>query len=148
LCVADAARLTFLLTRAFADSSGPPIKTESRQSPLRQVVPTGGTATKERTLLSSTVPVNRLEETPVTTLTNHHTNSAASGEARAVWLLIAFLVAWIAVIIAIQVVQIHQNGYGSGFGDGNHVPTSVVHQLDVPGGNQLTEQQLMKVTDR
>jgi hypothetical protein len=69
-----------------------------------------------------------------------HTSAVLRGEARAIWLLVAFLVSWIGVIIAIQVVQIHQNGYGSGFGDGNHVPSSVISHLNVSGGPTMTEQ--------
>jgi hypothetical protein len=72
----------------------------------------------------------------------------APKEKRAISLLIFFLVAWIATIITVQVVQIHQNGYGSGFGDGGHVPPSVLRQLDVPNGQNLTKEQLMKATNR
>jgi hypothetical protein len=69
-------------------------------------------------------------------------------EKRAIVLLAGFLITWILTIIAIQVVQIQQNGYGSGFGDGGHIPPSVVTRLDVPNGPGLTREQLMKATNK
>lgn len=72
----------------------------------------------------------------------------AAKEKLAIGLLVTFLVTWIVTIIAIQVVQIHQNGYGSGFGDGGHTPASVRRDLNVPNADQLSVKELMKATNR
>ena len=45
---------------------------------------------------------------------------AATGERRAVRLLCAVLVAWLFGQIGFNFWQAAENGYGSGFGDGNH----------------------------
>jgi|RhiMetdeSRZDD1v2_1073273.scaffolds.fasta_scaffold1517259_2 hypothetical protein len=46
--------------------------------------------------------------------------TAAKGEQRAVRLLFAVLVAWLVGQIGFNFWQAAENGYGSGFGDGNH----------------------------
>jgi hypothetical protein len=42
---------------------------------------------------------------------------------------IAMVVAWLATIFTVQMVQAHQSGYGTGFGDGKLKPS-----LLTPGG--------------
>ena len=46
--------------------------------------------------------------------------NAPAGERRAVRLLLAVLVAWLVGQIGFNFWQATENGYGSGFGDGNH----------------------------
>ena len=48
---------------------------------------------------------------------------AHTGEAAAVRLLFAVLVTWLVVQVSFNFWQAAVNGYGSGFGDGNHRPT-------------------------
>ena len=48
---------------------------------------------------------------------------AHTGEAAAVRLLFAVLVTWLVVQVSFNFWQAAANGYGSGFGDGNHRPT-------------------------
>lgn len=50
-------------------------------------------------------------------------SSRASGEKAAVRLLFAALLAWLTVQVGYNFWQAGVNGYGSGFGDGNHIPT-------------------------
>jgi len=44
-------------------------------------------------------------------------------EKKAVWLLLGALTAWLTGQIGFNFYQAAENGYGSGFGDGNHRPT-------------------------
>jgi hypothetical protein len=62
---------------------------------------------------------------------DHSGPGRRDGEWVAVALLLLFLCGWIATMLTIQFVQVAQNGYGSGVGDGNHVPTSIVSQIGV-----------------
>jgi hypothetical protein len=84
----------------------------------------------------------------VATPATDYARRSAAREKSAVVLLIGFLAAWILTMIVIQIVQIHQNGYGSGFNDGGRIPASVERKLGVPDGQHLTLKQLQKATNR
>ena len=68
----------------------------------------------------------------------------AAREKLAIALLVVFLGGWIATSIVIQIVQVHEYGYGGGIGDGGHVPPSVRDKIGADGSIE----QLMKATNR
>lgn len=68
----------------------------------------------------------------------------AAREKLAIALLVVFLGGWIATSIVIQIVQVHDYGYGRGIGDGGHVPPSVRDKIGADGNIE----QLMKATNR
>jgi hypothetical protein len=62
----------------------------------------------------------------------------------AIYLLIAFLAAWLVTMLVIQGVVIARHGYGLGIGGGQHVPPAIVRQIGV--GDNL--EKMMKATNK
>lgn len=67
-------------------------------------------------------------------------------EKTAVVLLTAFLLGWIGVSIAIQTLQIHHYGYGSGIVNRQHLSDQVKQKFHAPGNTTID--QLMQETNR
>jgi hypothetical protein len=62
----------------------------------------------------------------------------------AIYLLIAFLTAWLVTMLTIQGVVIVRHGYGLGIGGGQHVPAAIVKQIGVGGSLE----KMMKATNK
>lgn len=67
-------------------------------------------------------------------------------EKLAVVLLTAFLLGWIGICITVQGLQIHDQGYGSGITNRQHLPDQIRDRYGIPGVS--TPQQLMNATSR
>ncbi len=75
----------------------------------------------------------------------HHWNPHTR-EKLAVVLLTAFLFGWIGVSLTVQALQIHQQGYGSGITNRQHLPDQIRDRYGVDGAT--TPQKLMGETSR
>jgi hypothetical protein len=80
------------------------------------------------------------------TLALPHDWNQRSREMLAVALVTTFLLGWIGISLAVQVFQIHDQGYGSGITNRGHLPDQIRERYGV--GKDTTPQQLMNETSR